>query len=182
MKLKKYAIITIGISSSGKNKWIKEFTKNNDYFQVINRDTERYNYLVNDLGIDLSNETDLWKNWKPIYESHVSAKIQDKIKLYGNQDENIIISGTNLKSKFRQVLIDTLIQSGYTILFKLFDTSLSDALYRNYMKGNSISEYIIRNQYNVYNESKQELLNLTSVTLLDVQFLEYSNNTSEKAC
>jgi hypothetical protein len=51
------------------------------------------------------------------------------------------------------------------------------------MKGNSISEYIIRNQYNVYNESKCELLNLDTVTLLDTQFLEYStNNTSETSC
>jgi predicted kinase len=118
MKPKKYAIITIGISSSGKNKWIKEFTSINNHFQVINRDAERYDYLVNDLGFELYNESDLWKNWRPMYESDVSIKIQDKIKMYGQQNKNIIISGTNLKSKFRQVLIDTLIQSGYTILFK----------------------------------------------------------------
>lgn len=115
------AILTIGIPGSGKSTWAKEFCKEN-YYKEINRD---------DIRMDLFN-LEFYNEYKMnrVNESLVTDRANYLIDLAKENNQNIVISDTNLNPKYQNILVKKLKDLGYEVEFKLFDIEYFEAVKR----------------------------------------------------
>ncbi len=141
----KEAIITVGISASGKSTWAEEFCTQNKGFYIINRDEIRALLLKEKTGDDFS-----WKKWRWKWEEEVSdlqwqliQECSDTIEVKG-----IIISDTNLDSNRNDILIEKLSTMGFNASFKFFEIDLNEAITRDKSRGPlKVGEAAIKKQY-----------------------------------
>ena len=137
------AIVTVGISASGKSTWADEFKKENPSFQIICRDDIRKNILL------LKNITykNMWSVWKWKWEKEVTRlqeiMIDDAIK----NNNDIIIADTNLNDDRRASFIRKLEALGFSTSEKFFPIELKTAVRRDLERKNPVGFEVIYTQW-----------------------------------
>lgn len=139
----KKAIISIGISASGKSTdadiWVNVDPVNRI---EINRDKIRSELVERDGGVF---SWDKW-NWKR--EGEVT-KIEDSlIENAALQVKDIYVSNTNLNPKYRNPLINKLIRLGFDVEIREFPVALEEAWKRDAKRMNGVGHSVIAKQYN----------------------------------
>jgi len=135
------AIITVGISGSGKSTFARELCENNSTYIFntittippsrstkdsdwieINRDNLRFNY-----------ETPDWTKYKFTKgkENAVTKQQEDMVFRGDSENMNIIISDTNLNPKTRNKWINLLKSLDYEVEIKEFPITWEEAIKRN---------------------------------------------------
>ena len=132
------AIITVGISGSGKTTWAEGFCKKNGYIN-INRDNVRFSVF----GA---------KNWSEYTftnqkELMVSTVCRDMIAAASCNGLNLVVSDTNLSSKYRDELVSNLEYMGYKVEFKIFDISWKEACKRDSYRIMGVGKDVLYRQW-----------------------------------
>ena len=161
------AIITVGISGSGKTTWAEDFCEENVDYVNINRDDVRF-ALFNDGVRD-------WSEYKfnKANEGRVSEVIDQQMFTAMMETKNIIISDTNLTKKYRDRLTSKLEGWGYEVEFKEFDITLEEAWKRNSNRVGGIENHIVYSQYRKWCEYKgrktyEPDYDLTKAVIVDI--------------
>lgn len=130
------AIITIGISGSGKTTWAEQ----QEGFFNLNRDDLRFNHYCGGVRD--------WKlyNFKK-YEKEVTRLQKELIEHAANYGLNLIISDTNLKKDRNNQLKQKLESLGYEVEFKFFPCSLPEAILRDNGRAARVGPDVITMQY-----------------------------------
>lgn len=141
---KPQAILTVGISSSGKTTWAEKFVSENPSWVNINRDDVRFT-LFSDGVRD-------WGKYKfsKGNENRVTEVCNQKIYDAAAELKDIIVSDTNLNSNTRNRLVNMLSDLGYDVSFKVFDISFEQACKRNNQRQGGISQTTLYTQYQNY--------------------------------
>lgn len=145
------AIICIGVSASGKSTFAKEWVSEIAWPGriEINRDDIRFNYVSP--GSDWGTYKMTKKN-----ESVVTEYVEEMIRMTCYNKFDVIISDTNLNSKYRNQLIDKLQSLGYEVEIKEFPISLEEAWKRDSLRANGVGHSVIYKQYLKWLEYKGE--------------------------
>ena len=140
------AILTVGVSASGKTTWAEQFVKENEWWVNINRDDIRFTIL---------GERD-WSKWDWKNEKRVTTVQEQLIFDAAIEEKNIIISDTNLNKKFREQMIQKLEEKGYTVTLKMFPVSFEEAVKRDAQRANGVGYSVIAKQYDQWGEEFAE--------------------------
>lgn len=136
------AVITVGISASGKTYWASQ-QKAVD----INRDWIRFNVIAP--GSD-------WGNYKfnKAKENEVTS-IQEKMVMDAHgKGQDVIISDTNINPNTRNKWITLLTELGYEVEIKEFPITLEKAYKRDSLRANGVGQNVIYSQYQKWLEYK----------------------------
>ena len=158
------AIITVGVSASGKTTWAREMIK--EGFRDINRDWIRFNIVAP--GQDWSTYKFNGKNEKQVTEIH------DKMIMESWSDgQNIIISDTNLNAGRRSRLINRLKDIGFEVEIKSFPITREIAMKRDNLRQNGVGESVIYRQMIDWNDFNGRITyvadqNLPKAVIFDV--------------
>lgn len=133
------AILTVGVSASGKTTWVEEFVSKNKGWVNINRDDIRFDHFCNG---ERNWDKYKWKN-----EKRVSEIVNTDIETFASMKTNIIISDTNLNLKYRNILIDKLEGLGYDVELKDFPITLEEAWKRDARRANGVGHAVIYKQW-----------------------------------
>lgn len=138
------AIITVGIPASGKTTFANEMVKKFGY-RDINRDFIRFNIVK---------PGSTWATYKftKATESAVDEIHGKMIMESWQNEENIIISDTNLNNKRRLHLIGRLQDLGYDVEVKPFEISRKEALKRDNLRANGVGHDVIYRMMQNWNE------------------------------
>lgn len=132
------AIITVGISASGKTTWAKEYAKKNKAI-ISNRDDLRFS-LTGTLG---------WGEYK--FDKTIERMITDlqhsQIELAADLGKDIIMSDTNLNKATRDAWQGTLEGIGYSVEIKPFPITLEEAWKRDGLRANGVGRDVIYKQW-----------------------------------
>lgn len=136
------AIITVGVSASGKSTFAKELVQQG--WQDINRDDIRFNLFCN--GVQD------WNLYKFTKERETRVTLEQEIMLDGAWmlEMNVIISDTNINDKTRNFWIKRLTDLGYDVEVKYLDIDLMEALQRDAKRPNGVGYEVITDQYARY--------------------------------
>lgn len=136
------AILTIGVSASGKSTWAKQ----QEGFVVIERDVIR-RQLAKHL-YKLEDDKPLGSVWhfRNAYLEGLVTKEQRNM-IQNNQKNNIIISDTNLNNSFRDVLVRFLLQLGFEVEYKQFEISFQEAVQRDKARLDCVGEQVLLAQF-----------------------------------
>jgi len=138
--MNKKAIVTVGISGSGKTTWATKFCSENNYVN-INRDEVRFSSIFN--------SPKSWNEYKfsNKNESIVTKVCEDKLNKAVESGSSIIISDTNLHPKYRTTLINRLINLGYEVDIKEFPITWEEACKRDSIRENGVGKDILYKQW-----------------------------------
>jgi predicted kinase len=136
------AIITVGISASGKSTFAKELETMGWY--DINRDDIRFNNFCNGVR-----DWNLYKFTKA-NENEVTRLQEAYVDWAAMREVNVIISDTNINDKTRNFWINRLTHAGYEVEVKYFDIDLIEALERDAKRPNGVGYKVITDQYRRY--------------------------------
>lgn len=138
--------ITIGISASGKSTWAKQKAKDIGAVE-INCDDIRFNKVM-----PLSN----WSTYKfnTDNELKVSECANDMFSKANFNNRDVIISDTNLNTKFRNKWITLGESHGYKIEIVEFPIDYNEAVKRDKLRLNSVGENVIYQQLLQWNKYK----------------------------
>lgn len=140
------AIITVGVSASGKSTFAKRLVENENYYEV-NRDWIRFN-IVHPGGD--------WSTYKfnKANENEVSKVHGQMIMEAYSNGQNIVVSDTNLSKGRRDKLVESLRDLGYTIEFQTFEITEKEAVKRDNLRANGVGAEVIYKQMLQMNEFK----------------------------
>ena len=144
----KEAIVTVGISASGKSTWAEGFCTQNPGFYIINRDEIRALLLKDKTGENFS-----WKKWRWKWEEEVSEMQWNFIQECVDTGEvkGIIISDTNLDCNRNDLLLEKLSSMGFNVSFKYFEIDLDEAIARDKRRGPlKVGESVLKKQHIKY--------------------------------
>lgn len=132
------AIVTVGISASGKTTFAKTLVE--EGWVDVNRDWIRFNVVSP--GAD-------WTNYKFTNkrEQEVTSVQEEMVMDALSKEENVIISDTNLNPKIRNKWISYLTEIGYEVELKEFPISLEEAYKRDTFRANGVGRDVIYDQY-----------------------------------
>lgn len=134
------AIITIGVSGSGKTTWANE----QHGFSIISRDDVRRLILKNE---DKSvREENMWKYWNFKREKEVTELYWKRVELGASCKLNLILADTNLNPGRREEMKSRLEGLGYDVEFKQFDVDYETAVKRDLNRRDSVGAAIIWKQ------------------------------------
>lgn len=136
------AIITVGISASGKSTFAKELVK--EGWVDVNRDDIRFGTYCNGVR-----DWGLYKFSKE-KESHVTMVQERMVDAAHWAGHNVIISDTNINDKTRNFWYNRLSGLGYDVEIKYFDIDLMEALQRDAKRENGVGYKVIVDQYRRY--------------------------------
>lgn len=141
---KPQAILTVGISNSGKSTWSEQFVKENPSWVNINRDDVRFELFT-------EGKRD-WTKYKFTKgnENKVTEVCNDRILAAHDEYRSIIVSDTNLNPKTRQRLVDMLEDLGYEVSFRVFHVTFEEACKRNNQREGGVSQTVLYTQYQNY--------------------------------
>ncbi len=131
------AIITVGVSASGKSTLARHLVEQKGYTE-INRDWIRFNIVQP--GANWS--TYKWKN-----EKEVSMIEGQMVMAAWEGGENIIISNTNLNPEIRNRMIESLQDLDYEVEIISLDISREEAIKRDNLRANGVGESVIYKQH-----------------------------------
>lgn len=154
------AIITIGVSASGKSTWaanfVEEKKQQNENWLVINQDEIRLSLIKEAKGNNVDEAAELKKwDYNPVGESENKVKARwDSLvqKAIENDYTGLIISDTNLDGGVKK--IDKLIGFGVpqqNIYTQSFSISFEDALERDTNRKFSVGEDVLKMQFDRLN-------------------------------
>ena len=139
------AVLTRGISASGKTTWAEEYCKDTGAAN-INRDDIRFN-----LFCDGKRDWSLYKFTKQ-REKEVTQNQHDQIEAAAALGIDIVISDTNINPKTVSNLTELLQQYGYDVEIKDFWVDVQEALSRDAKRENGVGYKVIMDQYKRYCE------------------------------
>jgi len=150
---KMQAIITVGVSASGKSTWASDFIAEaafrGEIWQRIERDCIRANILSSKLGHVSELVWDKW-NWK--WEKEVNRYVEEMIETACTIGRNIIVSDTNLNPSRLENLKSTLEELGYEVTIKTFEVTFDVAVKRDNARKNGVGVSVIAKQFEDWNK------------------------------
>ena len=140
------AIVTVGVSASGKTSFAESFLQEGDNkasWVNINRDDIRWELLgVKD-----------WSKWNWKREKEVTSIQRASLAKAASEGKNVIVSDTNLNPKFRNDLLEYLHSLGYaTVTQKVFTVSFEEACKRDTARPNGVGYSVIAKQVEQMNK------------------------------
>lgn len=156
------AILTIGVSGSGKTHWA---TQQN--MRVISRDDIRREIL------GLGYKENLWAHWKftKKAERNVTNIQHQQIQEAAASNQDIIIADTNINPKTREKLTAMLQELGYDVEEKVFKTSIWNCLANNFDRVDEVSENVIWGQWhsmNVQGFLDEDIIPVDQIVVCDI--------------
>jgi predicted kinase len=145
------AIITVGVSASGKTTWAREYQKQNylpNSWFVLSRDDIRY-HMLDEKGLidDYSLKGIPWKNWNWKWEKEVTDRWWNTVKEMSARGRPLIIADTNLNFDRYKQMIEKLKTFGYdNIETKIFEVDFEEAVRRDTERPNGVGYHIIAKQ------------------------------------
>jgi len=146
------AILTVGISASGKSTWAKQYAEENG-FVVFERDIVRRQIAANSFG--LKNDEPLSKVWNWRNQSMEGAVLQQitaKLVHAATMKQNVIIADTNLNATLRDKLVKFLVGLGYSVEYKVFPIDLEEAITRDSGRLDSVGRTVMTYQHKQFEE------------------------------
>lgn len=146
------AIVTIGISASGKTTFAEQLCHEDASWVNVNRDDARY-------AISLDFKNFGWQKYKfsKENENKVTEMCDSLIEHAAENGVNVIISDTNLNPKFRNKLLAKLGNLGYEVEIKEFPITLEEAWKRDQFRGKlSVGRDVIYKQWQQWLDYKGE--------------------------
>lgn len=163
------ALITVGISASGKSTYAKEWLNESPSTRVeVNRDNIRRS-IVEENG-----EVFTWAKWNWKNEKRVTEIALDAMVDAATQGKDIIVSDTNLNQGRLDNLISSLKDKGYsTVEVKEFPVTIEEAWKRDAARADGVGHSTIARQYDdwlKYKGHKQYVAdtNTPSAVLVDL--------------
>lgn len=138
------AIITVGVPASGKTTFANEMVQKFG-FRDINRDFIRFNLVKP--GSTWATYKFTKANEKAVDEIHGKMIMES-----WQNEENIIISDTNLNKGRRRALIGRLQDLGYDVEVKPFEISRKEAIKRDNLRANGVGQDVIYKMMQNWNE------------------------------
>lgn len=154
------AIITIGVSASGKSTWAKNFIEeknalrncdNQETWVCVERDFFRREMQISNHTPN-GNSGVNWKKWNWKWEHLVTERVWSEITYAAEMKFNIIISDTNLNPHRRKELEYKLKKMGYFVEFKEFPITWELACERDAARENGVGYSVLANQFKQWNE------------------------------
>lgn len=138
------AIVTVGISCSGKSSFAAKMVEQHNYTE-INRDWIRFNVVAP--GSD-------WRTYKftKVREKEVTDVADKLLMECWAAERNIVISDTNLNTGRRCALIQKLQDLGYDVEVKVFNVSYDEAVKRDNYRQNGVGQNVIYKQMQDFND------------------------------
>lgn len=151
------AIVTVGISASGKSTFADEWMAAGTNRVRIERDLVR-KALVEADGREWS-----WDKWNWKREGEVSAIINRRIEACAGTHD-IILSDTNLHAGRRKTLVKWLESLGFEVEVKEFNVAIEEAWKRDAKRANGVGHSVIAKQYeqNLENSTRRRYVADTS--------------------
>lgn len=134
------AIITVGISASGKTSWAMA----QDGFAVCSRDDYRWDFMRQQ-GL-----VPCWANWKWKWEDKITKLIDDDLEYAASKGANIIIADLNLHKGRREALKAKLEKMGWEVEIKVFHIAFDDALKRDTARRDGVGFWVLNDQWQKY--------------------------------
>lgn len=152
------AIVTIGVSASGKSTWAREFMAEQAKtgattlvtWVQLERDNIRRRIQL-DAGIDCGESGVNWAKWKWKNEKLVTEKFWESVAKASVMGMNLIISDTNLNSDRLKAMVDRLREYGYTVETKEFPVSFEEACKRDAKRENGVGVSVLARQFEQWN-------------------------------
>ena len=148
----KKAIVTVGVSASGKSTWARDFcyeqASQGKIFHIIERDQIRADILV------AKNKTQpgegvVWAKWNWKWENEVTAIADAKLAVADADPfvDGVIFSDTNLAADRRKTLLNKLVKQGFEVEEKFFDISWAEAVKRDTARKNGVGVSVLADQF-----------------------------------
>lgn len=137
------AIITIGVSASGKTTWAKQFVSENMDWVIVCRD---------DIRTELMGGVLAWEKWDWKREKEVTRIQQARFLEAKIAKKNLIVADTNLTKV--ESLESYLTNLGFEVQRKEFPVSLAEAIRRDSLRQASVSAKVIEMQFQKWMEYK----------------------------
>lgn len=142
------AVITIGVSGSGKTTWANA----QEGYLVIEKDKIRA-----DLQREFGDHSEFnWKKWKKKNEPTVHSIFLKQINEAAERKQNIILSNTNLDNKKNEALCRMLEELGYQVEYKTFEIDYLEAIARDAGRPNSVGHLVIGQQFAMLNKMNKQ--------------------------
>ena len=140
------AILTVGVSASGKSTWAEQFIASQE------NPGQWYNSNRDDIRCKLLGVKD-WSKWNWKREKEVTSIQRADLAKAASEGKNVIISDTNLQPKFRNDLLEYLHSLGYTsVTQKVFTVSFEEACKRDTARPNGVGYSVIAKQMEQMNK------------------------------
>lgn len=141
------AIITVGVSASGKTTFANDLLRADPSWMNINRDDIRVEIFESkNPGKEF-----VWSKWNWKWEPIVTMRQSDMITCALKRGMNVLISDTNLHENRRKDLITSLTRLGYSVEIKVFEVSFEEALRRDAARKNGVGVSVIARQFEEFN-------------------------------
>lgn len=148
----KKAIITVGVSASGKSTWARNFcyeqAAQGKIFHIIERDQIRADILV------AKNKTQpgegvVWAKWNWKWENEVTAIADAKLAVADADPfvDGVIFSDTNLAADRRKTLLNKLVKQGFEVEEKFFEVTWAEAVKRDTARKNGVGLSVLADQF-----------------------------------
>ncbi len=149
MKNQKLAIITVGVSASGKSTFAKSLIDSSDQYVEINRDGIRRSLF----------KVGGWSDYV-FSEENEKAVTNEQYRLFRKaieENKNVVITDMNLRMKYVQSLIKFFSMNGYTPKIKFCQISVLETLRRQSNRTvTARSEEIVR-QHKLFERTKHTI-------------------------
>lgn len=142
------AIITVGISASGKSTYAGTI-----HHTEINRDDIRF-------GIVMPEAQGSWKKYvfSKSNEAQVNKEEENLLKQSASEGVDIVVSNTNINTQIRRDWIKRCKKAGYSVKIVVFNISLEEAVQRDSFRGKrSVGESVITSQYEKLQKALKEI-------------------------
>lgn len=148
------AIITVGVSASGKSTWARNFihdrtTNAGEQWVDINRDWERRCILVEKSQGQIDRL--VWRHWKWKWEDEVTQRCEARLAEAAAAQKSVVISDTNLNRDRRTALKHKLEALGYDVEYKFFSVTFEEACRRDAERENGVGYSVIAKQFEQWN-------------------------------
>jgi predicted kinase len=166
------AIVTVGVSASGKTTWAQEFiyeqhlASRRAKLALASTAAEREEALFGDPGGFWTNinrddaratvmaekgKAFSWQGWNWKWEKQVTEIVEGAIANALAAKKNIVVSDTNLNKGRRDQLVKRLSDLGYEVEIKLFPISYEEAVQRDAGRKNGVGPSVIARQFEQWN-------------------------------
>ena len=163
------AIITLGVSASGKSTWARQHCQANKGWIMIERDEIRQMIFRNKRP---PNESFTWKAWNWKWEDEVTDYVKECVAEAAGRGLNIILSDTHLSDRARNASTKLCQDHGYDITYRFFPISYHEAVARDTARSLSVGPWVIAKQMDQYNKARAATVEkqegLPSCVLIDI--------------
>jgi predicted kinase len=150
------AIITIGVSASGKSTWADEYQNKNRLTVRCERDKIRAT-ILNEKTSGETRGRLIWSKWKWKWEDEVTNRFWQYMEEVAQRGLDIIISDTNLNRSRLDQMKQRLTSLGYDeIVEQEFHITFAEACARDTARANGVGHSVIARQFEQYHQMYTE--------------------------